>query len=373
MVLFPRKRLFKRRRYPVEAPAQKQNGRILSAIDAAYSPCTVTVTGYGPGGFEEINLTKIDDIAAISAKWPVVWVDVDGLGNSQLIMDLGKACGLDQLALEDIFDTRHPPKIEEYEHYLFLVLKNGILGEIFETEQISVVLGQKTVLTFQERPGESFSRVRNRIRNGGRIRQFGSDYLTYAIIDAVIESYYPILDAMKRRLDEVEDSFLGRNAIDVIRQIHDVKNDLLFLHSALWPIHDITLTLANEDAAYVKPAIKHYLRDCQDQAKRVTDLSEFYRLLASDLMNTYLAFNDSHANEVMKVLTMVATIFIPLSFIAALYGMNFDPAVSPYNMPELKMRYGYPAVLILMLTITVFILFMFWRRGWLGKRHMPSR
>ena len=323
--------------------------------------------GYGPEGYEELRCNHISELAEFMAKWPVVWIDVDGLGNSELILSLGKELKLPILLLEDVFNASHLPKIESYDNFVFMILKNGLYGEVFETEQISMVLMDKLVITIQEKPGDSFLQVRNRIRDGaGKIRQFGSDYLAYALVDAVIEGYYPILDAIKKKLDVIEDIFIGDNDADVIHRIHDIKNDLLFLHSAAWPMMDITLALAHEDVPVVTQATKHNLRDCQDQAKQVTNLTEFYRLVASDLMTTYLAFGDHKANEVMKVLTMVATIFIPLNFIAALYGMNFDRS-SPYNMPELSYRYGYPMVITIMLTVVILILLMFRRRGWLGK------
>jgi magnesium transporter len=340
---------------------------------AVHSPSKVIVLGYGPSGFEETVFTCAGDITAFAAKWPVVWVDIDGLGNKELNTSLAEAFGLDRLAMEDILDTRHFPKIEIYENYILMILKNGLSGEVFETEQISMILMQKIIITFQERPGDSFNKIRERIRAGsGKIRQFGSDYLAYALTDAIVEGYYPILEAMKQRLDAIEDTFIEATGMDVIRQIHDVKNDLLFLHSAIWPIYAITLAMSHDDTPIVTVATAHYLRDCQDQAKRVTDLSEFYRLIASDLMNVYLAFNDNKANDIMKVLTMVATIFIPLSFIASLYGMNFD-RTGPYSMPELGMRYGYPAVLLVMLLIATGLLLMFWRRGWFGHaRRFPT-
>ena len=340
----------------------------LKTRDPLFSPNTMNVIGYGPSGFDEVAYTRVSDIAEFANKWPVTWVDVDGLGNSELILAIGKELGLPILLLEDVFNTNHQPKIEIYEKLIFIIFKNGIYAEAFETEQISMVLMDKMVITFQERPGDSFSQVRGRIRDGmGKMRQFGSDYLAYALMDAVVEGYYPILEALKKKLDMIEDSFITEKGTNVIRHIHDVKNDLLYLHSAVWPIRDITMALSHDDLPAVTASTHHNLRDCQDQAKQVTDLTEFYRLIASDLMNTYLAFSDHKANEVMKVLTMVATIFIPLSFLTGLYGMNWDRS-SPYNMPELGYRYGYPAILGVMLFIVIGILTMFWRSGWIGKR-----
>lgn len=325
--------------------------------------------GYGPNGSDQVALNDISEIAAFSQKWPVVWIDIDGLGNVELAQSLATLYGLDRLVLEDIFDTGHLPKLEEYDNYLFMILKNGLFDEVFQTEQISMILMEKVVITFQERPGDSFNQVRKRIRSAtGRICKFGSDYLAYAIIDAVIESYYPIMEIIKKRLDALEDNFLTSSGSEVIGQIHAIKNDLLFLHSAIWPVHNITIALAHDDLPVITTATSHFLRDCQDQAKRVTELSEFYRMIAGDLIATYLAYSDSNANQVMKLLTMVTTIFIPLSFIVGLYGMNFDRSASPYNMPELGWRYGYPIVLLSMLAIACAIMYMFKRKGWFKTR-----
>lgn len=347
----------------------------LGAQNAHHSPKSVTVLGYGPTGYEERTDAGIEVITELRAKWPVVWVDVDGLGNTQLITSIGDLLGLDRLVLEDIFDTHQIPKSEEYDQYLLTVIKNGLfIDGRFQSEQIAMILTKGLLVTFQECPGDSFEQLRKRIRGAiGRVRQFGADYLLYAVVDAVIESYYPILENIKCQLDSVEELFIKADGGHVIRRIHELKYTLLLLHSAVWPVHDVLLALNHEDVACITPATTHFLRDCQDQAKRVTDLSEFYRLLASDLMNTYLAFSDNKANQIMKVLTMVSTIFIPLSFIASVYGMNFDTSVSRYNMPELKSRFGYPTVLSVMFAIACVLLVAFWRAGWLGRKRVRAQ
>lgn len=347
----------------------------LAAVSPQHAPKNVTVVGYGPQGYEERAEATLSDIVELRAKWPVVWADVDGLGNAELVTSIGELLGLDRLVLEDIFDTHQPAKAEQYDRYLFAILKSGLFidQKYFQSEQIALVMSDGLVMTFQECPGDSFEQLRKRIRGPiGRVRQFGADYLVYAVIDAVIESYYPILEKIKGRLDAVEEMFIDAHGADVIHYIHELKTTLLVLHSAIWPIHDVLLALNHEDVSCFTPATSHFLRDCQDQAKRVTELSEFYRLLASDLMNTYLAFSDNRANQIMKVLTMVATIFIPLSFVAGVYGMNFDPAASPYNMPELRSRYGYPIAMTLMLSIASGLLVAFWRAGWLGRKRPGS-
>lgn len=347
----------------------------LAATAPHHAPKGVNVLGYGPTGYEERADAELSVIAELRAKWPVVWVDVDGLGNTQLITQIGEMLGLDRLAMEDIFDTHQVPKAEEFEHYLLAIIKNGLFTDQqhFQSEQIALVLTDGLVVTFQECPGDSFEQLRKRIRGSvGRVRQFGADYLLYAVIDAVIESYYPILENIKCQLDSVEDLFIRADA-NVIRRIHELKYTLLLLHSSVWPVHDVLSALNHDDVACITPATAHFLRDCQDQAKRVTDLSEFYRLIASDLMNTYLAFSDNKANQIMKVLTMVSTIFIPLSFIAGVYGMNFDTTVSRYNMPELKSRFGYPVVLSIMFVIAMISLIAFWRAGWIGRRRARAK
>ena len=345
---------------------------VLSPVDPLFTPTQIRVIGYNENGAEEKFCSGIDDIQNFAKQWRVTWVNIDGLGNTDLILELGNKTGLDRLVLEDIFDVSHLPKIEEFNDYIFMILKEGSYDKCFESEHICLVLMDNIVISFQEKPGDNFDQIRKRILTGsGKIRKFGPSFLAYALIDAIIEGYYPILNTLKTKLEHVEDYFIQNEAKGdgefLIREVHAVKSDLLFLHSSVWPIYDIVINLAQNDTNFVEPELEHYLRDCQDQAKQVKDLSEFYRMIAGDLMNTYLAFNDFKANEVMKVLTMVTTIFIPLSFIVGVYGMNFD------NMPELHSRYGYPLVWAVMIGIVMFILLMFRKMGWIGQRRRHKK
>ena len=341
---------------------------MMTATNPLCSPDAIRIMGYDSSCCEEATLTNVNDINKWQAKWPKLWIDVDGLGNSDLLLKLGNFFSIHALTMEDIFDARHQPKIEEYENYIFLLIKHGSCEQSLDLEQISILLFKHVVITIRERPGESFKAVHERIRQGqGKIREYGSDFLACALIDATVEGYYPILSTLRHWLDDIEDSFIEKSGPDMIRRIHDVKRDLLLLHSAVWPVQELMYNLTKHTGTLIQKETYHYIRDCLDQAKQVKELAEFYRLLASDLMNTTLAFSDNKANEVMKVLTMVTAVFIPLSFIASLYGMNFDTA-SPYNMPELKSRYGYPIVLAVMGGVAVVILWLFKRKGWFSKR-----
>jgi magnesium transporter len=229
------------------------------------------------------------------------------------------------------------------------------------------VLGENFVLTFQEGGGDCFDPVRKRLRRKrGRIRDVGADYLAYALLDAVIDGFYPVLEDCGERLGVLEDEIIGAPSGAAVTDVHDLKHDLLTLRRAIWPQREMINTLLRDESELVSAATRIYLRDCYDHAVQLMDIVETYREIASALVDVYLSSVSARLNEIMKVLTIIATIFIPLSFIASVYGMNFDRNASPLNMPELGWRYGYVFSLALMLAIALGLLYYFRRRGWLG-------
>lgn len=359
----------RKKRYPShvhQAPPGSSPG--LLTPNPQHHPTELSILGYGPDGCQEEKLTGTDGIWKYLEQWPVVWVNVIGLRDISLIEQIGTMFGLHRLVLEDILNTQHRPKIDDYDNYQFLIVKKGAYSEQFETEQVSIILKDKVVITFQEKPGNSFELVCERIRRGtGKIRHSGPDYLNYAILDTIVDGYYPILEAINHRLEIIENEIISASSTATIDKIHHAKSDLLFLHRAIWPMRDIINMLSRADNPFNTQTIQHYLRDCYDQCVQVTELTEFYRDVASGLMNTFLAYSGHKMNEIMKVLTMISAIFIPLSFIAGIYGMNFNTHISPYNMPELNWIFGYPLALSLMLLIALGMLYSFRRRGWLGK------
>jgi magnesium transporter len=243
------------------------------------------------------------------------------------------------------------------------------LGEQLETEQLSLFLGKNFVLTFQEgMPGDCLEVIRERIRKkGGRIHDAGLDYLAYALLDAVVDAYFPILEQYGERLEEVEDEIGGKPASSTIARIHAIKRNLLTLRRVVWPQRETFNTLLREETPHISAETRLYFRDCYDHVTQIIDLVETYRELGADLTDIYLSTVSNRTNEIMRVLTVISTIFIPLTFICSIYGMNFNPETSPWNMPELNWYWGYPLALLLMLSVAVGQLLFFRRRGWLGS------
>ncbi len=296
-----------------------------------------------------------------------IWVNVDGLGDSGTMTRLGDLFGLHRLVLEDVVHVGQRAKLEVYDEHLFVVLRMMDGAEFGQGEQVSLVLGKNYVLTFQERPGDCFEPVRTRLREGkGRIRRAGADYLAYALVDAVVDGYFPVLEQVGDRLDAIEDEIYTQPGKDSLMRTQELKTILRELRRFASAHRDVTTVLLHEDTPFVVESTEVYLRDCADHAIRVTEMIDSYREATTDLMGAYLSSASNRLNEVMKVLTIVASIFIPLSFLAGIYGMNFDRSVSTWNMPELAWPWGYPILLSFMAAVAGGMLLFFKRRGWLG-------
>jgi magnesium transporter len=298
----------------------------------------------------------------------MLWVDVDGLGDADTVRSLGEIFNLHPLALEDVLHVFQRPKLEQYGEHYFLVARMASLNDHLETEQLSIFLGKDFVLTFQDSlPGDCLDPVRNRIRKSlGRIRQYGPDHLVYALLDAVVDSHFPVLEHYGERLDVLEDRILEAATTRSISQVHTIKRDLLTLRRAIWPLRDALHSLLRDDIPMVTEETRVYLRDCYDHTVRLIEMIETYRELCADLVDLYLSSVNNRMSEVMKVLTVFSSIFIPLTFIVGVYGMNFDTSVSRWNMPELLWPFGYPLVLAFMLAVAVAFLVFFHRKGWLA-------
>jgi len=354
------------------APAGSPPGTLVAHPDA--SAPRVEVIRYGPDAIEEPEAGSPADLRAGVGERPVTWINVSGLGDLDLLRSYGKAFGLHRLSLADVVHVHQRPKAEIYEGYMFLVTRMPRGGHGPDTEQIAMILGENFVLTFQERSGDCFEPVRKRLRRKrGRIRDAGADYLAYALLDAVIDGFYPVLEDCGERLAGLEDEIIDAPSGAAVTDVHDLKHDLLMLRRAIWPQREMINTLLRDETELVSETTRIYLRDCYDHAVQLMDIVETYREIASGLVDVYLSSVSARLNEIMKVLTIIATIFIPLSFVASLYGMNFDTKASPLNMPELTWRYGYLFSLALMLAITGGLLYYFRRRGWLGDGRRRRR
>ncbi|MDB9536994.1 magnesium/cobalt transporter CorA [Dolichospermum planctonicum CS-1226] len=300
----------------------------------------------------------------------VSWVDVQGLGNKDVLHRLGQSFDLHPLVLEDIVNMVERPKIEDYEDQLVIiahmVVPNNNNGS-FYSEQVSLVLGKYYVLTVQEEPEhDCFDGVRMRIDKGkGIIRRQGSDYLAYSLLDAIIDGFFPVLELYGERIDELEEEVIVNPNQKTLQKIYQVRRELLQLRRAIWPQRDAINSLIRDGSELISDDVRIYLRDCYDHAVQVMDIVETYRELVAGLMDVYLSAISNKMNEIMKLLTVVSSIFIPLTFIAGVYGMNFNTEKSPHNMPELNWYWGYPLCLGAMALVAISLLYFFWRRGWL--------
>ncbi|PLX80008.1 MAG: magnesium and cobalt transport protein CorA [Desulfuromonas sp.] len=292
----------------------------------------------------------------------VSWINLDGIHDIPLIEKFGSEFGIHPLALEDILNTEHRPKIEDFEDFSLIILKmlqfNETSGEI-ETEQVSLLLSKRYVLSFQERPGDVFDGLRDRLqRSNGRIRQRGTDYLAYALLDSIVDSYFHILEKVGDRLALLEEQVSVRPDQECMQQIHRYKSELIKLRKSIWPLRDVISELQRGESGLIAESTSLYLRDLYDHTIQVLDTVEIFRDTVSGLLDLYLSSISQRMNEVMQVLTIMATIFIPLTFIAGIYGMNFE------YMPELKWRWGYPAVWGLMGGCLLGMLIYFKRKKW---------
>ena len=346
-----------RRRRPRPGPGAPPGTLI---VDPSAPPPRITVIGYGPDDCGEQEVDGPGAIQPLLDKWPVAWVNVDGLGDEAVLRQIGEVFDLHRLVLEDITSVPQRAKAEQYDDDLFLVTHMVFLEQGLQTEQLSLVLKPGVVLTVQERPGDCLDPVRDRIRKGmGRIRNDGADYLAYAILDAVTDHCFPVLEEYGERLEALEEAVLERADGDVISGIRHAKRDLLTLRRTLWPQRDALGWLMREDCPLIAAETRPYLRDCYDHVTRIIDMIETYRELASDLSGAHLAAVSNQMNAVMKVLTIIATIFIPITFVAGVYGMNFK------NMPELEWRWGYGGALALMAAVGGGMVLYFRKKRWL--------
>jgi magnesium transporter len=320
----------------------------------------------------EEPLEHVHQLKAYLEQSTVTWLNVDGLGDANTIRQIGELFGFHPLALEDVINVHQRAKVERYGEHLYIVTRLVTLtAEQMESEQISIFLGRNFVVTFQQRSGDCFDPVRERIRTRrGRIRGARADYLAYALIDAVIDSYFPVVEQFADHLEDLDERVATSQSPAVTEAIHGVRNDLLLLRRSIRPHRDALNELVRDQDPLIVDETRLFLRDCYDHTVQLIDLLDVYREMCSDLRDYYLSLVSNRMNDVMKVLTIIATIFIPLSFVAGLYGMNFNTQL-PGNMPELNWPYGYLAVISVMVLIAFTMLLYFWRRGWIGPAKPP--
>ncbi len=329
----------------------------------------ITIFDYDETNFQEKPVESVEECFPFKDLPTVTWINIDGLHEVELIEKMGKHFNFHPLLMEDILNTGQRPKMEDFEGHMFIVLKMLYFDEEnYEilAEQVSIILGQNFVISFQEREGDVFNAVRERIRNGkGRIRRMGSDYLAYALIDLIVDHYFSILEKLGEEIEELEEALLTNPKPETMQNIHELKREMIFLRRAVWPLREVISGLERSESKLIADSTRIFLRDVYDHTIQVIDSIESFRDMLSGMLDLYLSSISNRMNEVMKVLTIIATIFIPLTFIAGIYGMNFNPESSPFNMPELNWYWGYPAVWAVMLGIGFIMFVYFRRRKWL--------
>ncbi len=332
-------------------------------------PVNITIIDYDADTIRESVVESTDQCIPLKDSPTVTWINIDGIHNTDIVKPLADGFDLHPLVQEDILNTSQRPKVEDFGQYLYIIIKMLQWNEQRDEmamEQVSLILGKNFVLSFQQRPGDVFESIRQRIRNNqGRIRKMKADYLAYCLLDAVVDGYYLVLEKIGDKLEMLENRTMTHPTHQTLREIHRLRREGLFLRRAVWPVRELISSLQRNDSPLVGQNINAYLRDVYDHAIQSIDTTETYREMLAGLRDTYLTSISNRTNEVMKVLTIIATIFIPLTFIAGVYGMNFDPQSSPLNMPELKWYFGYPAVLAVMTVVALIMILYFRRKKWL--------
>jgi magnesium transporter len=338
-------------------------GTIVHVGEKRRERVKLSVINYDEVNFQEKEVNNVEEALSLRNKSSVTWLNIDGVHQPEIIEQVGKNFGMHPLVLEDIANTGQRPKMEDFDDYIFVVLRMLRFDEKenqTKTEQISVILGRDFVVSFQEMEGDVFDAIRERLRsNKGRIRKMGADYLAYSLIDAVVDNYFMVLESLGETIEDIEDKLVTNPTAETLRTIHDLKREMVFLRKSVWPLREVINRLERSESPLINKSTFVYLRDVYDHTIQVMDAVETFRDMLSGMLDIYLSSVSNRMNEVMKVLTVIATIFIPLTFIAGIYGMNFR------YMPELELAWSYPAVLILMLIIALLMVVYFRRKKWI--------
>jgi magnesium transporter len=353
------RRLIRRRGKPAGAVP----GTVVHTGERKVDIVTFDLLHFGADGFKEYHPTSLEECFPFEDNENISWLNVDGLHDTKQIHRLGELAGLHPLVVEDVASTAQRPKVEDYDSRLYIVLRmlrsNAETGDT-EEEQLSLILGSRSLISVQEAPGDVFDAIRERIRNGkGRIRQRSADYLAYALMDAVVDEYFAIIETLSDRLELLEDSVLDDATRSDMANLHRLRGELLVVRRAIWPLREVFNSLIRNETPLISADTKVFLRDTYDHAVQLIDNIETLRDVVGGLMELYVSNVSMRMNEVMKVLTVVGTIFIPLTFIVGVYGMNFR------FMPELDWPWAYPALWAIMIAIGGGMVVHFHRRGWL--------
>ncbi len=321
----------------------------------------ITLIEYNDFEFFEDEYYNLDDCLSHVKPNMVKWINVEGLHDTELVEAIGKIYNIHPLTLEDIVHVDQRPKFEDYDHYVVAIMKMISYTTEVEAEQLAIVLCENTVISFQEpNRGDAFDIIRNRLRaSKGRVRKLGADYLAYALMDAVVDCYFTAIEKIGDKIEEIEDDIISDSDKKSLLQLYHLKREMIYLRKQVWPMRDMINNMVRSETQLINPSSDIYLRDLSDHVTRIIDTVETYRDLLSGIMDIYLSTNANKMNEVMKVLTIMSSIFIPVTFIAGVYGMNFD------NMPELKTQNGYFITCGVMLSVIIGLMIYFKRKKWM--------
>jgi magnesium transporter len=324
----------------------------------------IFLTSFNAQNIMERDIDDPEELRRFLSDDRIAWVDVQGLGSEEKLVALAEIFDIHPLALEDIVHVPQRPKTETYHQHQLLftrMLTGGEKGDV-GMEQISFVIGHNYIVTFQEEPGDVLQPVRRRLENPeSRVRSGGADFLAYALVDTIVDAYSPVIERLGDAIGLLEDQVFSGNTKGALEDISDIRSTLLSVRRSIWPLRDALSSLSRDDTAAFSPDVRVYLRDVYDHCVNASDMVETYRELASGLMNSYLSVVSHRMNEVMKMLTIMSTIFLPLTFFTGLYGMNFQ------WIPELHWKWSYPVLLTIMASTTLGLLYYFRRKGWLGN------
>jgi len=360
----PRKRRRKLQVAGNKPPVGSHPGTLV--VPEGGAKARIRAVRYTPEHIEEREIHDARELAGFCKPDGLLWVDVQGLGDRAALEWIGANFSLHPLLLADVVNVPQRPKCEAYGDSIFFVARRlawkGDPDDPVDERQVSLVLGARHVLSFQEREDGVFDPVRTRLaQESGQMRRRGTDYLAYALLDAVVDEYLPILDKLGERLETLEERVVERPNRAILRELAALRHDLIAIRRDAWPLREALLAFLRGDVAGISEPVKLYLRDVHDHCVQVAEIVEVYREIASGLLNIYLTSIANRTNEVMKVLTVMSTIFIPLTFLVGVWGMNFE------HMPELHWHWAYPAVLLVMLAVAGSLFFYFRRRGWIGR------
>lgn len=323
----------------------------------------ITIIDYDEDRIQEKEITEVEEVFPFKDTPSVTWINVDGIHQVEIIEKIGNFFGLHPLVQEDIVHAEQRPKREEFENNIYTVVNMFIYNDVLkraEAEQISLILGPNYVISFQEKRGDVFDSMRERIRsNKGRIRKMGADYLAYSLLDTVVDHYFVVLEKFGDRVEEVEEELVSHPDPGSLQEIHRLKREMILLRKSVWPLREVISSLEKAESSLIKKTTQIYLRDVYDHTIQIIDTVETYRDMLSGMHDTYLSSVSNRMNEIMKVLTIIATIFIPLTFIAGIYGMNFK------FMPELGWRWAYFVVWGVIIVVALTMIIYFKRKKWL--------